>query len=124
MMREGRKQPGQRQVGDRQAAVALNAKTWPGEVPQVTAVGFGKNAKKILELAFANDVKVRQDKDLTAILAAMEVGSPVPLEALAAVSEILAYLYRAGGAPAASATVAENGDEPTTSAEGDLYGQP
>lgn len=123
MMSEGRKQPGLRQVGDRQAAVALNAKSWPGDVPHVTAVGFGKNAEKILELAFANDVKVRQDKDLAAILAAMEVGSPVPLEALAAVSEILAYLYRVG-ASAAAATVAKNGDEPTTSAEGDLYGQP
>ena len=123
-MSEGRKQPGLRQVGDRQAAVALNAKAWPGEIPHVTAVGFGKNAEKILELAFANDVKVRQDKDLTAILAAMEVGSPVPLEALAAVSEILAYLYRVGAAPAASSDVAENGDEATTSAESDLHGQP
>ncbi len=123
MMTEGRKQPGLRQVGDRQAAVALNAKAWPGDVPQVTAVGFGKNAEKILELAFANDVKVRQDKDLTAILAAMEVGSPVPLEALAAVSEILAYLYRAGAAPAAPETTAKNGEDPTTTAESDLYGQ-
>lgn len=81
----------------RPVAVALKADGWSrgttGGVPRITAIGHGKTAEQILDLAFANDVKVRQDADLAAILAAMEVESPVPLEALAAVSEILAYLY-------------------------------
>lgn len=80
----------------RATAVALEAGAAKamGGAPTITAAGHGALAEKILELAFANDVKVRRDGDLAAILAAMEVGSPVPLEALAAVNEILIYLYR------------------------------
>lgn len=77
----------------RQKAVALKGDGTLEGAPRVTAVGFGKNAEQILDLAFANDVKVRQDADLAEILAAMEVESPVPLEALEAVSEILSYVY-------------------------------
>lgn len=81
----------------RQTAVALKAEGWSkgqrGPAPIITAIGHGKTAEDILTLAFANNVKVRQDKDLVAILAAMELESPVPLEALDAISEILHYLY-------------------------------
>lgn len=81
----------------RQVAVALKADGWSrhatGGTPRITAIGHGKTAEQILDLAFANDVKVRRDADLAAILAAMELESPVPLEALAAVGEILSYLY-------------------------------
>lgn len=77
----------------RQKAVALKGDGTLESAPVVTAVGFGKNAEQILDLAFTNDVKVRQDADLAEILAAMEVESPVPLEALEAVSEILSYVY-------------------------------
>lgn len=91
----------------RPVAVALRADGWSkgqtGATPTITAIGHGKNAEQILALAFANDVKVRRDADLAAILAAMEVESPVPLEALAAVSEILAYLYSLDRADAAAA---------------------
>lgn len=77
----------------RQKAVALKGDGTVKTPPVVTAVGFGKNAEQILDIAFANDVKVRQDADLAEILAAMEVDSPVPLEALEAVAEILSYVY-------------------------------
>jgi flagellar biosynthesis protein len=77
----------------RQKAVALKGDGTLDNAPAITAIGFGKNAEQILDLAFANDVKVRQDADLTEILAAMEVDSPVPIEALEAVAEILTYVY-------------------------------
>nr|WP_279347154.1 EscU/YscU/HrcU family type III secretion system export apparatus switch protein [Govania unica] len=81
----------------RPIAVALKADGWSrhstGLVPKITAIGHGKNAEQILSLAFANDVKVRKDADLASILASMDIESPVPLEALSAVSEILSYLY-------------------------------
>ncbi len=42
---------------------------------------------------------MRTDADLAEILAAVEVDSEVPLQALAAVAEILSYVYRAGAPP-------------------------
>lgn len=64
-----------------------------GEAPVITAKGRGYNAEKILEIAFAEGVKVRQDKDLTELLDAFDVDCPVPLEALHAVSLILERVY-------------------------------
>ncbi len=61
--------------------------------PRITAKGHGYNAEKILDIAFAEGVKVRQDKDLTELLDAFEVESPIPLEALHAVSLILERVY-------------------------------
>jgi len=78
---------------NRHKAVALKGDGTLETPPQITAVGFGKTADQILDIAFANNVKVRQDADLTEILAALEVESPVPIEALDAVSEILSYVY-------------------------------
>ena len=40
-------------------------------------------------------VRPREDADLVELLAAVDVDSPIPLEAFAAVAEILAYLYQA-----------------------------
>ncbi|NVJ99153.1 MAG: EscU/YscU/HrcU family type III secretion system export apparatus switch protein [Alphaproteobacteria bacterium] len=64
-----------------------------GNTPKITAKGHGYNAEKILEIAFAEGVKVRQDKDLTELLDAFDVECPVPLEALHAVSLILERVY-------------------------------
>lgn len=55
-------------------AVALEEQI--GAPPSVVASGRGFVAEKILDLAFANDVKVREDADLVQILAAMYVDSP------------------------------------------------
>ncbi len=61
--------------------------------PKIIAKGSGALAEKILDIAFAEGVKVRQDKDLTEILDAFDVESPIPLEALHAVSLILERVY-------------------------------
>lgn len=67
--------------------------------PKVTASGRGFVAEQILEVAFANDIKVREDSDLVQILAAIDVDSPIPTNAFTAVAEILTYLYAANGQP-------------------------
>lgn len=65
--------------------------------PKVSAIGRGYVAEQILALAFARGIKVREDADLAQILAAVDVDSEIPTEALAAVAEILARVYRANG---------------------------
>lgn len=54
-------------------------------------------AEKILQLAFQHDVKVRTDPDLAQILEVVEVDCEIPMEAFAAVAEILTYVYRVNG---------------------------
>ena len=61
--------------------------------PKLTAKGEGALAERILDIAFAEGVKVRQDKDLTELLSAFDIDTPVPLEALHAVSLILERVY-------------------------------
>ncbi|MEO5375554.1 MAG: EscU/YscU/HrcU family type III secretion system export apparatus switch protein [Alphaproteobacteria bacterium] len=78
-------------------AVALKYEHGVSNAPQVVASGRGAVAERILELAFASGVKVREDADLAQLLVAVDVDSEIPMEAFAAVAEILAYLYRANG---------------------------
>jgi flagellar biosynthesis protein len=84
-------------------AVALQHDRAEDKVPRVVATGRGALAERILELAFAHGVKVREDADLAEILAAVEIGQQIPLAAFAAVAEILFYLYRANERQAAAA---------------------
>ena len=65
--------------------------------PVITASGRGHLAEQILAIAFANDIKVRSDADLVQVLSAIDVENEIPTEAVAAVSEILAYVYKANG---------------------------
>lgn len=82
-----------------QTAVALTDGTENGDMPVVTAAGRGKIAEQILQLAYENDIKVREDADLAEMLAKIELDSPIPSEAFMAVAEILSYIYRANGEP-------------------------
>ncbi|MBE7638367.1 flagellar protein FhlB [Sneathiella sp. P13V-1] len=85
---------------DSAVAVALSHEKGSSKAPIVTATGRGAVAEQILDIAFQNGVKVREDANLAQILAEVDVDSPIPLEAFAAVSEILTYLYRAQNDPA------------------------
>jgi flagellar biosynthesis protein len=77
-------------------AVALDAKGKSGaKSPRVVATGRGPVAEQILAIAFEKGVPVREDADLAQILAAVELDAEIPIDALAAVAEILSYVYRA-----------------------------
>lgn len=67
--------------------------TGPESVPRVLATGRGEFAETILEIAFRNGIKVREDTDLAEILAAVDLDSEIPVEAFIAVAEILRYVY-------------------------------
>ncbi len=85
-------------TGERRKAVAIQDDRSGRSLPKVVATGRGAVAEQILQIAFAHGVKVREDADLAEILSVIDVDSPVPVEALAAVAEILAYVYRANSA--------------------------
>lgn len=88
-----------KKIPDRKTAVAVKDQTEEGKAPKITAAGRGKIAEKILQLAFENDIKVREDSDLAEMLAKIEIESPIPSEAFMAVAEILSYVYKANGQP-------------------------
>jgi len=75
--------------------------------PRIVAKGRGAIAEQILRLAFDHGVKVRKDADLAEILDALEIESEIPLEAFAAIAEILTYVYRANGRKGFSSPVLE-----------------
>lgn len=83
----------------RQIAVALEDSKTGKELPRISAAGRGRIAEQILQMAFENDIKVREDGALAEMLASIEIDSPIPTEAFMAVAEILSYVYRANGEP-------------------------
>ncbi|MCB1531616.1 MAG: EscU/YscU/HrcU family type III secretion system export apparatus switch protein [Alphaproteobacteria bacterium] len=88
-----------KKIPTRKTAVAIDDGAQKRQIPRITAAGRGKIAEKILQLAFDNDIKVREDSDLAEMLAKIEIDSPIPSEAFMAVAEILSYVYRANGQP-------------------------
>ncbi len=76
-------------------AVALKYDPAEAEAPTVTARGRGANAERILSLAFEHGVKVREDPALAQILATVELDTQIPVDAFAAVAEVLAHVYEA-----------------------------
>ncbi len=79
-------------------AVAVKQDKRPEQTPTVIAGGRGRVAEQILEIAFAQGIKVREDADLAQMLSAVDVDSEIPLEAFATVAEILTYVYEANDA--------------------------
>ncbi len=104
---DGLKKPGKsdltplnlRKIPKTQVAVALSDSDEEGSLPRITAAGRGKIAEQILQIAFEQGIKVREDSALAEMLATIELDSPIPSEAFMAVAEILSYVYRANGEP-------------------------
>jgi flagellar biosynthesis protein len=79
-------------------AAAIEYERGSENAPRVTASGKGFVAEQILAIAFERGIKVREDAELVEVLSLIEVDSPIPLEAFAAVAEILAYVYQVNDA--------------------------
>lgn len=82
-----------------QIAVALSYEGVEGKAPEIVASGRGAVAEQILQIAFDEGVKVREDADLAQILSLLDVGREIPVEAFSAVAEILTYVYQANRQP-------------------------
>ena len=94
-------------------AVALNYEAHGNNAPTVVAGGRGAIAEQILEIAFANGVRVREDADLAELLSTLDIDSEIPTEAFAAVAEILIYVYRANGNMPSLLDTPDGGEETT-----------
>lgn len=83
----------------RPVAIALRYDGTSDDAPRVVAKGQGAVAEQIIALAREHGIEIREDADLTNLLAAVRLDAPIPIEAYVAVAEILSYIYkRRGGA--------------------------
>lgn len=77
-----------------QKAVALRYDAAKREAPEVVASGRGRIAEKIIELAEAHGIYIKQDPDLVEVLSRLDIGDAIPPELYVVVAEILAFVYR------------------------------
>lgn len=78
-------------------AVALSYDRQSHSAPTIIAKGKGEIAKQILDIAFANGIKVREDADLIQLLDQFELETQIPVDAFLSVAEILNYVYQLNG---------------------------
>ncbi len=78
----------------RRKAVALRYEAEKDAAPCVVAKGAGHLADRIVELAREHGVPVQEDRDLTALLAQLDLNTRIPTELYRAVAEILAFVSR------------------------------
>jgi flagellar biosynthesis protein len=78
----------------RKKVAALKYKPKEDVAPKVVAKGSGWLADKILEVARANHIPLKEDRQLVEVLSAIDLNREIPPELYRAVAEILAFVYR------------------------------
>lgn len=78
----------------RDKAVALRYKRGKDQAPKLTAKGQGKLAEKIIAIARARNIPIREDKALLDALYRLDINKEIPEELYQVVAEILAFVYR------------------------------
>jgi flagellar biosynthesis protein len=76
-------------------AVALKYAHKVDPAPRVIAKGAGAIAEQIRAIAESRGIAINKDVDLAQLLMAVDLDSPIPIEAYEAVARILSYIYRA-----------------------------
>jgi flagellar biosynthesis protein len=79
-------------VHRRAAALGYDSET--DEAPRLLAKGAGELADRIIELAKEHGIPIREDRDLVAVLARLDLDQEIPAELYKAVAELLAFVYR------------------------------
>ena len=87
---------------ERKRATALSYKQGGEGAPKIVAQGQGLIADKILELARAAGVPIREDAALANALESLEIGTEIPEDLYVAVAEALAWAYRLDRASSAA----------------------
>lgn len=81
-------------ASERRIAAALGYDTEKDEAPKLLAKGSGELADRIIALAKEHNIPIREDPDLVAVLAKLDLGQEIPPELYRVVSELLAFIYR------------------------------
>ncbi len=76
-------------------AIALE---YDGEqAPVVTAKGHQEVAEEILKIAEQENIPVYEDKELSALLAQLDLGDHIPQSLYVVIAEVLTFAYRLSG---------------------------
>jgi flagellar biosynthesis protein len=78
---------------DRKRATALSYGP-KQNAPKIVATGQGLIADRILEIAAAAGVPIREDEALVNALTSLQLGQEIPEDLFVAVAEALAWAYR------------------------------
>jgi flagellar biosynthesis protein len=79
---------------EQKKAAAISFDPEKDRTPQLVAAGRGLIAEKILEVARAFDVPVREDRNLVHLLEALDIDTDIPEELYRVVAEVLVYIYK------------------------------
>jgi flagellar biosynthesis protein len=75
-------------------AIALEYNPEGDGAPRVIASGRGEIADKILQIAQANQIPIREDPVLAQALSMVDLEAEIPSELYAVVAEVLGWVYR------------------------------
>ena len=75
-------------------AISLKYSGGTNHAPKVTAKGQGWVAEKIIAMAEQQNIPIRKDKDLVALLEKIDVGREIPESLYKLVAELLAWVYQ------------------------------
>ena len=75
-------------------AVALSYDPDKDLAPKIIAQGRGQLAEQIINIAKEYGVEIREDETLAEILSKLDLDTHIPLEAYAAIAEILSFIYK------------------------------
>jgi len=75
-------------------AIALEYNPEEDGAPRVIATGRGEIADKILQIAQANQIPIKEDPILAQALSLVDLEEEIPSELYAVVAEVLGWVYR------------------------------
>ncbi len=75
------------------SAVSLKYSQGGNRAPKVTAKGQGWLAEKIIAKAQEQNIPIKKDKDLIALLEKIDIGQEIPESLYKIVAELLAWVY-------------------------------
>ncbi|MBI2877771.1 MAG: EscU/YscU/HrcU family type III secretion system export apparatus switch protein [Candidatus Tectomicrobia bacterium] len=75
-------------------AIALQYEPAQNAAPRVVAKGRGLMAERIIEIAQAHHIPIREDKELVELLSRLDLGQEIPPDLYRVVAEILVWVYR------------------------------
>jgi flagellar biosynthesis protein len=74
-------------------AVALKYQPDSDNAPKVTAIGKGKVAEKIIEIAREHNIHIHNDPDLIEVLSQLDLNEEIPAPLYVIVAELLGFVY-------------------------------